>query len=578
MFRLQKFLRRTIQIRLKIPESSLSNLISSSSLTHPPPQRVLKPKNSLQRLHPRDDPYIKTSNSDSFNSFLDDLYENDKVIMGIDRDTGHIITTPRNPQYSLIKNQFEKPLESSYGTVRPIHGINRALDQLSSKPKTRFYKPGFRAFYDIIIVGGGIMGCLVAYEILTFLPKGFQLAIIERDLDYRNTPTVLSVGGIRQQFSTPENVLMSLQSADFYRHLDKFLFINGQHLPTVHYQPHSYLYLASEEGASQMEANHRMQISYGAKSELLSARKIKDMFPWINTDGIAIGSLGMENEGFIDSKSLLQALKIKCIDLGADFIHGEVHNMVSQLDETEIHKDSADTWEDEKRRMFNRVSEVHVELTDGDVFPIHSSQFVIAGGAESGHLAYLAGIGAGSGVLSVPLPVVPKKRYIYNCHVEGNRGGPGLDTPMVVDPSGVFFRRNGYFGDFLVGRSPPNKSLEPKENDNLDVDLDYFDEHIWPYLVNRIPHLSKNTKITDAWSTIYDMNLHDHNPIIGPHPYQGSVLFATGFSGQGLSLAPAVAKALSEYIIENDYKTIDVSRLHFHRLLKDQEIWETTII
>ncbi|CAB4055045.1 FOXRED1 [Lepeophtheirus salmonis] len=515
MFRLQKFLRRTIQIRLKIPESSLSNLISSSSLTHPPPQRVLKPKNSLQRLHPRDDPYIKTSNSDSFNSFLDDLYENDKVIMGIDRDTGHIITTPRNPQYSLIKNQFEKPLESSYGTVRPIHGINRALDQLSSKPKTRFYKPGFRAFYDIIIVGG------------------FQLAIIERDLDYRNTPTVLSVGGIRQQFSTPENVLMSLQSADFYRHLDKFLFINGQHLPTVHYQPHSYLYLASEEGASQMEANHRMQISYGAKSELLSARKIKDMFPWINTDGIAIGSLGMENEGFIDSKSLLQALKIKCIDLGADFIHGEVHNMVSQLDETEIHKDSADTWEDEKRRMFNRVSEVHVELTDGDVFPIHSSQFVIAGGAESGHLAYLAGIGAGS---------------------EGNRGGPGLDTPMVVDPSG------------------------PKENDNLDVDLDYFDEHIWPYLVNRIPHLSKNTKITDAWSTIYDMNLHDHNPIIGPHPYQGSVLFATGFSGQGLSLAPAVAKALSEYIIENDYKTIDVSRLHFHRLLKDQEIWETTII
>ena len=36
----------------------------------------------------------------------------------------------------------------------------------------------------------------------------------------------------------------------------------------------------------------------GAKVELLSAKQLKRKFPWLNTDGIAMGSYGYENEGW----------------------------------------------------------------------------------------------------------------------------------------------------------------------------------------------------------------------------------------------------------------------------------------
>ena len=39
-----------------------------------------------------------------------------------------------------------------------------------------------------------------------------------------------------------------------------------------------------------------------------------------------------------------------------------------------------------------------------------------AAGPQSGHVANMFGIGLGSGLLRIPLPVEPRKRYVYNFH------------------------------------------------------------------------------------------------------------------------------------------------------------------
>lgn len=62
----------------------------------------------------------------------------------------------------------------------------------------------------------------------------------------------------------------------------------------------------------------------GAKNELLTATKLKDKFPWLNTDGVALGCHGLENEGWFDPWSLLDAFKKKAISLGAEYTQGEV--------------------------------------------------------------------------------------------------------------------------------------------------------------------------------------------------------------------------------------------------------------
>ena len=345
---------------------------------------------------------------------------------------------------------------------------------------------------------------------------------------YKHCATTLSVGGLRQQFSNPENVEMSLYGADFLRHANRLLYVTGMDPPDIKFQPHGYLFLASEEGAETMQENHRVQVQCGAKVELMTAKRLKRRFPWLNTEGIALGSYGYENEGWFDPWSLLSALRLKAIDLGVHFIHGDVINIAHDINRDKIYQDNMeDELEDEWKRLSNRVIECHIHLPDGDVWPIDACKFIIAAGPQSGHVANMAGIGCGPDLMRVPLPVEPRKRYVYNVHAPQ---GPGLATPLVVDPTGFYFRREGHGHTYLCGMSPP-EDQEPPVN-NGDVDYEYFENEIWPKMAHRVPAF-ENLKVKSAWAGFYDYNVHDQNAIIGGHPLHGNVVFATGCSGHG---------------------------------------------
>ncbi len=68
--------------------------------------------------------------------------------------------------------------------------------------------------------------------------------------------------------------------------------------------------------------------------------------------------------------------------------------------------------------------------------------------------------------------------------------GPGLDCPLFVDPSGMYFRREGLGGVYLAGMSPAPEH-EPDASELDTVDFSYFDEQIWPLLANRVPGFEK---------------------------------------------------------------------------------------
>ena len=76
---------------------------------------------------------------------------------------------------------------------------------------------------------------------------------------YRTSSTTLSVAGIRQQFSLEENIEMSLFGADFLRKAKRTLHVHDVEMPNLNFQPHGYLFLATEKGAEQMERNHQVQ-------------------------------------------------------------------------------------------------------------------------------------------------------------------------------------------------------------------------------------------------------------------------------------------------------------------------------
>lgn len=143
----------------------------------------------------------------------------------------------------------------------------------------------FPSHCDIVIIGGGAIGSSIAYYLKERAREGLRIVVLEQDKTYAKASTTLSVGGLRQQFSLEENILMSLYAADFLRNAKHYL---GDHV-NVNFVPHGYLFLATEEGAEQLEKNSLLQNRLGAKNITLTRKKLKQRFPWLNVDDIALG-------------------------------------------------------------------------------------------------------------------------------------------------------------------------------------------------------------------------------------------------------------------------------------------------
>uniref|UniRef100_A0ACB8EXG3 Uncharacterized protein n=1 Tax=Sphaerodactylus townsendi TaxID=933632 RepID=A0ACB8EXG3_9SAUR len=142
----------------------------------------------------------------------------------------------------------------------------------------------------------------------------------------------------------------------------------------------------------------------------------------------------------------------------------------------------------------------------------------------------MAGVGTGppESLAGIKLPVEPKKRYVYVWHCPN---GPGLETPMLIDSTGAYFRREGIGGNYL-GSLSPTEEEEPDTQD-LEVDHEFFQEKIWPKLAHRVPAF-ESLKVKSSWAGYYDYNTFDQNPVIGTHPLVQNLYFASGFSGHGL--------------------------------------------
>lgn len=440
------------------------------------------------------------------------------------------------------------------------HATMRFFNKEVKEPK--FYEVDFfQEWCDILVIGGGAMGASCGYFLKTLAPHGTKVLVIDKDPTYKTCATTLSVGGLRQQFSLPESIEMSLFGADFIRTMGRSLAIDGYPPPEANFEPYGYLVLASEEGAATLKANSDLQRSLGAKNTLLSPNKLKERFPWINVNGIELGCLGLKNEGWFDPWSLLDALKKKSIRLGAVYADYELIGI------------EFEAWKGNSMRPthFDRPLSAICRRKDGRLGTVDFAHAVICAGAESGRIGRFFRMGLEGGIMRCPIPVEPRKRYVYCVHCPD---GPGIDTPLVVDPNGTYFRREGLRGDYICGVSPTEEEEPP--TDNLDVDYDFFDNRVWPSLANRVPAFEK-LKLKSAWSGCYEYNYFDQNGIIGRHPLLENIFMATGFSGHGIQHAPAVGRAIAELIYEYQYMTIDCSRLGFDRFLAKKPLLERNI-
>lgn len=351
-----------------------------------------------------------------------------------------------------------------------------------------------------LIIGGGPVGSSIAYHLAE---KGVKdIIVLEKDMKYQRCSAMLSAGGIRQQFSVPENIKLSMYGIEFLKK-KHCLEVAGE-VPDFQLRENGYLFLTGQRSIDILKTNHKTQVECGADwIKMFDKNQLHETFPWMNMEEIEMGCYGTKNEGYFDPWLFVNALKRKNIALGVTYFEGHAvgGKLVPISPGSLNYKLDQITYTTAGSRNLN-----YIEATN----------YVAASGAWSGRLveAFKESLANSSGVKS--LPVVPKKRSIYSfiCQKSENTIIPSSQTPLVIDPSGVYFRPDGTQANkFITGVSPTEdqdktvslseegRAFEPPDNE-------IFNETIWPTLAQLVPAF-ESLKVTSSWSGFYDYNTLD---------------------------------------------------------------------
>ncbi|QGX99894.1 FAD-binding oxidoreductase [Roseovarius faecimaris] len=393
--------------------------------------------------------------------------------------------------------------------------------------------------YDIVIVGGAIMGSSLAWHLTQDPDFDGRVLVVERDPSYEWCSTAHTNSCMRQQFSSDLNVRISQFAAAFVKNLRDHMG-GDKRVPELSIQNFGYLYLADTESyAERLRRNLEVQRAAGAGTRLLTRDEIAAAYPFYALDDILVGSINTVDEGYWDGSTVFDWLRRKARENGAEYVANEVVAMT---------------------RAPSGQTIGSVTLGSGEV--ISCGQVVNASGPRAARTAAMAGLS---------LPVEPRKRFTWIFSAERPLDRP---LPLTIDPSGVHVRENGG-GTYMVGgHAEHDPAVDP---DDFTMDHDLWEAHIWPIVATRIPQFEA-IRVQSEWAGHYAYNTLDQNAVIGPHPELGNFHFLNGFSGHGLQQSPAMGRGLAELLLHGHYRTLDLSPFHYDRIVDNRPIVEQAII
>jgi glycine/D-amino acid oxidase-like deaminating enzyme len=371
---------------------------------------------------------------------------------------------------------------------------------------------------DVVIVGGGVVGSSAAWHLREHGFAG-RIVVVERDRTYARASSFLAMGGIRQQFCTAVTVRMVQHSVRFWKQFDARMGTPARR-PRAWFRPRGYLFLADPARAPALLTRFELERRAGAVVQMLTPEEIRRLVPDAWLDDIVFGVLGPE-DGYASPRDVLSGFRRAAAAAGAAFIDDTVVGISVAHD---------------------RVT--GVELASGT--RVDAPVVVNAAGAWAGAVARLAGL---------TVPVEPMRQMLFRSTLP--RVWP-YRFPMLIDPGGVHWRHEDSTEPGGADRviAAWTKWDEPV-GENFEADQSRWTGEFYPAMVRRVPALAGMTD-AQGWSGLYEMT-PDHNPVLGEHPALGGFIFANGFSGHGLMMAPATGVIVSELVRTGRSESFDVS-------------------
>ncbi|MEL0076535.1 MAG: FAD-binding oxidoreductase [Alphaproteobacteria bacterium] len=390
--------------------------------------------------------------------------------------------------------------------------------------------------YDVVIIGGAIIGSSVAWFLSRNEDFDGSVLVIERDPSYNACSTVHTNSCMRQQFSSELNIRISQFGAAFVRDFQAQMG-NDPEVPAIHTHHFGYMYLADSDGfARVLRENHAVQKACGAATRLMSADEIAEAYPFYRLDDVILGSHNLVDEGYFDGNTMFDWWRRKARQNGVTYLADEVVDI---------------------RLEAGRVTGVC--LASGEF--IDAGIVVNAAGPRANMVAAMAG-------LDIPVEPRPRYSFIFDAAEPLDRA-----LPLTIDPSGVHVRTDGRY--YLAGCPPWQDG--PVDPDDFTMDHSLWEEKVWPAVAHRVPAFER-AKLINSWTGHYAYNRLDQNAIIGAHPLCQNFMFVNGFSGHGLQQSPAMGRAMSELITYGAYRSLDLSPFGVERILANAPLLERAVI
>ena len=361
------------------------------------------------------------------------------------------------------------------------------------------------------------MGASIAFHLAEAGVEGVLL--LERDA-LASGSTSRAAGGVRATFSDELNVRVALRS------LDALAAFGERPGWEIDLRRDGYLFLLSrEEDLCDFERGADLQRALGARTEIVDVERARRLSPLAGVEGVLAGAFD-PLAGIVSPEAVVQGYAAGARSHGARILTGCPATRIAATR--------------------GRVSAV--ETPRGEV---RTGAVVIAAGVWSRALAEPLGL---------PLPVEPLRRRVsYTAPLDGLPE----EVPLTIDfESGFYFHREGR-GLLFGSAHPPG-----------DSQIDWL-EHAAPVIERRCPALAQ-AGIAGGWTGLYEMT-PDHNALIGEADAPARLLYATGFSGHGFQMGPAVGEIVRDLYLRR-VPFVDVAPLSAARFGRGAERPERNVV
>lgn len=343
---------------------------------------------------------------------------------------------------------------------------------------------------DVAIIGGGVIGCSIAYHLARL---GVRRGVVFERKHVAAGATGICPGGIRQQFENEAECRLARRSMLFFEQVNELL---KPEFPFF-LERSGYLFLAESEALlSRFRRNVALQNRLGIPSRVVTPAEVADILPALVSDGILGGSFSAEDAFLEDCDGFTQTLLRRAREKGFQLALQEVVGL----------KQEGREWQ--------------IETGTGSWF---AKQVVVAAGTDSPSLVASAG---------VQLPItVERRRLAYTEPCEA-----ALMHPLVVALQRGFAGkqlRNGVFYIGWLGETPASDDLT-------------FTEQALTIGSTLLPIMA-SLPVRRVVTGYYD-STPDHRPLLGEIGGLDGLYVATGFSGHGFMLAPAVGEIMANLI------------------------------